>query len=79
MVAGYKMRHNSHLSLLDHPAISGSYLFPQRRLVEDPFNVKVDGAELACYRQVIDADALAVVHFHGNGEAVADYVPDLAD
>ncbi len=41
--------------------------------------VQVDGAELACYRKIIDSDRLTLVHFHGNGEAVADYIPDMAD
>ncbi len=66
-------------SILDHPAISGRYLFPQQRYVDDPFMVEVGGAELACYRKIIDPDSFTMVHFHGNGEAVADYVPDMAD
>jgi hypothetical protein len=73
------MQSDPQRSLLDHPAISGSYLFPQPRLVDDPFIVEVDGAELACYRRVVDPEGYTVVHFHGNGEAVSDYVPDLAD
>lgn len=67
------------MSILDHDAISGRYLFPQDRRVDDPFVVQADGAELACYRRIVDAAALTMVHFHGNGEAVADYVPFLAD
>jgi pimeloyl-ACP methyl ester carboxylesterase len=66
-------------SILDHPAISGRYLFPQPRYVDDPFMVDVVVAELACYRRIIDPDKYTVVHFHGNGEAVADYVPGMAD
>jgi len=66
-------------SLLDHPAISGVYLFPQPRLVADPFVVDVEGAELACYRRVVDPEAFTLIYFHGNGESVADYVPDMAD
>ena len=66
-------------SILDHPAISGHYLFPQPRYVDDPFMVEVAGAELACYRRIIDSDKFTMVHFHGNGEAVADYIPDMAD
>jgi pimeloyl-ACP methyl ester carboxylesterase len=66
-------------SILDHPAISGHYLFPQPRCVDDPFMVQATGAEVACYRKVIDPGVYTVVHFHGNGEAVADYVPDMAD
>tara|TARA_A100001391_G_scaffold126692_1_gene86668 strand:+ start:649 stop:1128 length:480 start_codon:yes stop_codon:yes gene_type:complete len=66
-------------SILDDPAISGRYLFPQDRNVDDPFRVNADGAELACYHRIVDIEALMVIHFHGNGEAVADYVPFLAD
>lgn len=64
--------------VLDHPAISGCYLFPQPRRFADPFMVSVDDCRLACYRQTDDPDAFTVVHFHGNGESVADYVPDMA-
>jgi pimeloyl-ACP methyl ester carboxylesterase len=66
-------------SALDHPAVSGHYLFPQPRYVNDPFMVNVAGAELACYRRIIDPDGFTMAHFHGNGEAVADYVPNMAD
>ena len=66
-------------SILDHPAVSGRYLFPQARHVDDPFIVKVDGAELACYRRIVDPENFTMVHFHGNGEAVSDYLPDMAD
>jgi hypothetical protein len=65
-------------SILDHSAISGCYLFPQSRQIDDPFVVQVAGAELACYRKIVDPTAFTMVHFHGNGEAVADYVPWLA-
>jgi len=66
-------------SILDHPAISGCYLFPQSRSVSPAFVVPVDGAELACYHRVVDLNQFTLVHFHGNGEAVADYVPWMAD
>lgn len=66
-------------TIIDHPAISGRYLFPQPRCVDDPFIVRVAGAELACYRRIIDPTKFTLVHFHGNGEAVADYVPWMAD
>jgi pimeloyl-ACP methyl ester carboxylesterase len=66
-------------SVLNLPAISGRYLFPQPRRVREPFRVSVPGAELLCYRQFVDSDAWTLVHFHGNGEAVADYVPWFPD
>ena len=50
-------------SILDHPAISGHYLFPQPRCVEDPFMVQATGAELACYRKVIDPGKFTLVSF----------------
>ena len=65
-------------NILDRQAVSGRYLFPQSRRVVHPFTVKVDGAELACYRQITDPARFTLVHFHGNGEAVADYIPWMA-
>lgn len=67
------------VSILDDLAISGRYMFPQDRLFDDPFIVPVNDVELACYRKIVDSDAFTMVHFHGNGEAVADYLPYLAD
>ncbi|WP_442508403.1 alpha/beta hydrolase [Novipirellula sp. SH528] len=66
-------------SILDHQAISGRYLFPQNRTVDAPFMVNTDGAKLTCYRRIVDPDDLTIIHFHGNGEAVADYIPFMAD
>lgn len=68
-----------HASVLDHPAISGRYLFPRTRLIKDPFIVAVDGAKLACYRAISDPTNYTLVHFHGNGEVVSDYIPWMAD
>lgn len=65
--------------LLDSSAVSGRYLFPQMRQVCEPFWLDVGDARLACYRQVVSTDGLTLVHFHGNGEAVADYVPEVSD
>lgn len=62
-------------SILDLPEISGCCLFPQSRCVDGPFMVQVEGAEFACQHTVLDSDQLTLVHFHGNGEAVADYIP----
>ncbi|MFO0902225.1 MAG: alpha/beta hydrolase [Pirellulales bacterium] len=69
----------SDAQILDHPAVSGCYLFPQDRCVRNPWNVEVSGATLACCRRIVDPAALTLVHFHGNGEAVADYIPEWAD
>lgn len=67
------------VSLLDSPAISGCYLLPQPRRIREPFVVETCGAELACYHQIVNSNGFTLVHFHGNGEAVADYVPDFSN
>ena len=64
-------------SLLDHPALASSYFFPRRDPPTDPFFVvAADGTtRLACHRSAPFSDALTLLHFHGNAEVVADYVP----
>lgn len=66
-------------SILDHQSISGKYLFPQNRTLKRPFVASVNNIELACYQRIMDANGFTLIHFHGNGEAVADYVPFMAD
>ena len=66
-------------TLLDHPIVSSRYFFPRRSSLSDPYWVTAaDGSRLSCYYQANHADAKTVVYFHGNGEVVADYLPDLA-
>lgn len=60
--------------LLDHPLIEQRYFFPRREPPTEPFWVAVDGARLACSYHETDPTARTVVHFHGNGEVVADYL-----
>jgi hypothetical protein len=71
-------RSESNENILDHPAISGCYLFPQNRSIDSPFMVRVRGVELVCYRRIIGPDRFTQVRFHGIREAVADYVPWMA-
>jgi pimeloyl-ACP methyl ester carboxylesterase len=61
-------------SLLDHPLITERYFFPRRVRLPAPTLVEVDGATLACTRIVKRADFPTLVHFHGNGEVVAEYL-----
>ncbi len=66
-------------SMLDHPIVSSRYFFPRRTPFPDPYWVKADdGGKLACYYHAVHPDAKTVVYFHGNGEVVADYLPDFA-
>src|SRR5690242_11984388 len=66
------------LSILDHPTLSTRYFFPRRDA--PPSTYWIDGKEArpACAYVAPHRDALTLVHFHGNGEVVADYTPDLA-
>jgi pimeloyl-ACP methyl ester carboxylesterase len=66
-------------SILDLPAISGRYLFPQNRCLKRPSVIQVNNIELSCFKRILDERGLTLVHFHGNGESVSDYVPFWAD
>jgi pimeloyl-ACP methyl ester carboxylesterase len=67
-------------SLLDHPLLAARYFFPRREPVSSPFFVTAsDGvSRLACHRSMPYPGALTLLHFHGNAEVVADYVPAIA-
>ncbi len=60
--------------LLDHPLIGGRYFFPQLGELENPWWVDCDDARLACSYHEIDPQAKTLIHFHGNGEIVDDYL-----
>ncbi len=63
---------------LDHPTVSARYFFPRRAPLPSPLVVPVDGAELHCWHHPAPPGADTLLHFHGNGEVVADHVPDFA-
>jgi pimeloyl-ACP methyl ester carboxylesterase len=62
------------MTLLDTPQISGAYFFPRFDELSAAHVVAVEGAELHCHRHQVNDDALTLIHFHGNGETVGDYV-----
>lgn len=66
----------------DHPLITQRYFFPRgARPPEGEVEVEVDGATLCCARhraRGAGEEALTLLHFHGNGEVVADYIPGFA-
>jgi pimeloyl-ACP methyl ester carboxylesterase len=67
-------------SPLDHPLIGARYFFPRRTAVPSPLWIDAGDARLACaLRRVDDPDALTIVHFHGNGEVVADWLDGFAE
>lgn len=59
--------------LLNHPLIASRYFFPGGRPPASELAVPVDGAVLACGVHRVDPEGFTVVHFHGNGEVVADW------
>lgn len=65
--------------LLDHPVISERYFFPRREPLPGATRVVLDGGEeLACHRAGAGPRCPWVLHFHGNGEIVADWI-ELAE
>ncbi len=71
---------NNAAALLDHPLIADRYFAPFRVSPPNPTMVDVPGARLACVHYAPHGlNAPTIVHFHGNGEVVADYVPELVE
>jgi pimeloyl-ACP methyl ester carboxylesterase len=66
-------------SILDHPLISARYFFPRREPLPHAFMVDCGKVQLACYHHAPWSRAKTLVHFHGNGEVVADCVELLAE
>ena len=65
-------------SCLDHPLLAERYFYPWPNPFPDPFYVEGRGGRLGCcYRRSLP-EGLTVVHFHGNGETVADYLEGFA-
>jgi len=67
------------VDLLDHPLISERYFFPRRAQPRSRLDVDVGDATLACALHRSDPEAHTVVHFHGNGEVVADWQDGLPE
>lgn len=68
------------LELLDHPLISERYFFPRHESPESPHWIECDGARLACAWRPTQGPAKGtIVHFHGNGEVVADWLDGFDD
>lgn len=65
--------------ILNHPVISERYFFPRKTTIAQPFWVECEGARLACAYHETKAGGFTIVHFHGNGEVVADYLDDFPD
>lgn len=65
--------------ILDHPTLTARYFYPWPNRFDDPFYVQGDGFRLGCRYRHISDDLPTIIHFHGNGETVADYLGDFED
>lgn len=69
-------------SIFDHELIGARYFFPRAERAPSELTTNVisaSGETLRCVSSVFDEDALTVLHFHGNGEVCADYVPEWVE
>ena len=63
--------------LLNHPLICERYFFPRGAPPIDSHSINVPGATLACWSDRRDVRLPLLVHFHGNGELVHDWIRPL--
>jgi len=63
--------------ILDHPLLTARYFYPYPNHFEAPFFVQGEGFCLGCRYLRISDDYPTMIHFHGNGETVADYLGDF--
>lgn len=66
-------------SCLDHPVLSERFFYPWPNSFEGSYYVEGKGGRLGCRYNRGFPDALTVVHFHGNGETVGDYLGDFSE
>jgi uncharacterized protein len=64
---------------LDHPVLSSRYFYPWPNRFDEPFFVAGDGFRLGCRYRPVHKDAPTIIHFHGNGESVADYLGEFEE
>ncbi len=66
-------------SILNHPLIGQRYFFPRQQELPRTTYVDCGDAQLACYYYAPHPNGKTIVHFHGNGEIVADYLDDFVE
>lgn len=62
---------------LDHPELTSRYFYPWPNRFDQPFFVEGDGFRLGCRYLKVSEQLPTVIHFHGNGESVADYLEEF--
>ncbi len=66
-------------AFLDHPLLTGRYFYPWPNRFDEPFFVEGDGFHLGCRFMKVSEDFPTIIHFHGNGETVSDYLGDFEE
>ena len=64
---------------LDHPLLTSRYFYPWGNRFEEPFFVEGDGFRLGCRFMKVSEDLPTIIHFHGNGETVSDYLGEFEE
>lgn len=64
---------------LDHPLLTARYFYPYPTHFAAPFFVQGEGFRLGCRYLRISAGYPTIIHFHGNGETVADYLGEFEE
>jgi fermentation-respiration switch protein FrsA (DUF1100 family) len=60
--------------ILDHPLLTARYFYPCANHFDAPFFVEGDGFRLGCRYVHLSDEYPTIIHFHGNGETVEDYL-----
>ena len=64
---------------LDHPLLTSRYFYPWGNRFDEPFFVEGDGFRLGCRFMKVSEDLPTIIHFHGNGETVSDYLGEFEE
>jgi fermentation-respiration switch protein FrsA (DUF1100 family) len=60
--------------ILDHPLLTVRCFYPRSNHFDAPFFVEGEGFRLGCRYLHLSDEYPTIIHFHGNGETVADYL-----
>ena len=60
--------------ILDHPLLTARCFYPCSNHFDAPFFVEGDGFRLGCRYLHLSDEYPTIIHFHGNGETVEDYL-----
>lgn len=66
-------------SILDHPLLSARYFYPWPNRFDEPFMVAGEGYRLGCRYRRVAPELPTIIHFHGNGESVQDYLGEFEE